>query len=313
MISQLVRLMRPGDWVKNVFVLPAPVAAGAAAAQLDPAAVTHTAVAFAAFCLVASGFYAINDVADAESDRRHPVKRHRPVASGAVRPGVALVLGAVLVAGGLGLGFALNARLGWVLAAYAALQAAYNVRLKRALFVDVVAIAIGFGLRAAAGAVAIDVRVSVWLILCVFFLCLYLAFIKRLCDISSAEAKGTADWQPPAGYDRAELNWLLAISAVMAVMTYVVYALSEHARSIFGDRTIAFALMTPLVLIAIHRFYRRANVGASDSPMAILLEDRAVLASVGLFALGTLATFYVPLVEQIIERIFADGQALGVP
>jgi decaprenyl-phosphate phosphoribosyltransferase len=305
--------MRPGDWIKNVFVLPAPVAAGAVAEEFDPGLIAATAAAFAAFCLVASGFYAVNDVADAESDRRHPIKRRRPVASGDVAPAAALVLGAVLVAAGLAIGFAVNATLGWVLTAYAGLQVAYNARIKRVLFVDVVAVAIGFGLRAAAGAVAIEVTVSVWLILCVFFLCLYLAFIKRLCDISSAEAAGAAEWRTPAGYDRGEMSWLLAITAVMAVMTYLVYALSEHARSIFGNRAIALALMSPLVLIVIHRFYRRANVGASDSPFAVFRDDRAVIASVVLFVLLTLATFYVPQVEEIIERIFADARDSRLP
>ncbi|MHC4416131.1 MAG: UbiA prenyltransferase family protein [Planctomycetota bacterium] len=310
MIRQLVRLMRPGDWVKNVFVLPALVFSQALTGDDDAArmeAIGRTAVAFAAFCLLASGLYAINDVLDVEADRTHPVKRKRPVASGEVAPQTATALGLVLVAVGLAAGFMVNVKLGLVLALYLALQVAYNLKLKRVLVVDVVAIAIGFGFRASGGAVAINVPISVWLLLCVFFLCLYLAFIKRLCDITSAKDDGRSRWRSPAGYDdRTELNWLLGVSAVMAVVTYLVYALSEHARTIFGDRMLGFAIMTPLVLIAVHRFYRRARLGVSDSPLAALRDDLAVLATVVLFVVGTLATLYVPQVEQILQALFSD-------
>ena len=315
-LRHVIQLLRPGDWVKNVFVLPA-VVAGVAARPEDfdvAESLVGGALAVGAFCLLASGVYAINDVVDAASDRRHPIKRHRPVASGAVSAASAVLIGIVLIIVSLVTAFAVNSNLGLVLSLYAVLQAAYNVKLKRVIFVDVVVVAIGFGLRAAAGAVAIKVEISIWLILCVFFLCLYLAFIKRLCDIASAERADGGRWHTPAGYDdRAELNWLLGISAVLAVMTYLLSSLSEHARAIFGDRTIGFALMTPLVLIAVHRVYRRANSGASDSPLAALRDDRAVQASIGLFAIGSLVTLYVPQVEPILQAIFAGTKGLAMP
>ena len=169
----------------------------------------------------------------------------------------ARTLGAVLIAASIGLGFALAVPLGVVLAAYAVLQASYNARLKRVILVDVIALATGFCLRAIAGGAAIEVPISIWLLLCVFFLPLFLGFVKRLCDLASArreatergeDADGPGAWRSPAGYDdRLELNWLLAVSAVLTVTTYLMYALSAHARSLFGEKAVGFGLLVPFV------------------------------------------------------------------
>ncbi len=310
MLMPLIRLMRPGDWIKNVFVLPAIVfwAAGSWGEPMGDKIVA-TACAFAAFCLISSGFYAINDVLDARRDRDHPVKRRRPVASGEVLPGVAIGLGLALIAAALVVAALVNRPLVANLLAYGVVQLLYNLGIKRVMLVDVVAVATGFALRATAGAVAIEVQISAWLVLCVFFLCLYLGFIKRMCDLVSAETGGARDgWKSPAGYDdRAELDWLLVVSAVVAIVTYLMYAFSEHAHILFGPRATGFAMLSPLVMIAIHRFYRRARRGASDSPLAALREDRVVLATVALFAAGVLATLYVPFVKQVLERLFIAG------
>jgi 4-hydroxybenzoate polyprenyltransferase len=310
-IAPLIRLMRPGDWVKNVFVLPALIfslpALLAEGRPIAPLAL-KTALAFIAFCLLASGAYAINDVVDASKDRRHPVKCRRPVASGAITPSAAVAFGVILIAAALLLGGAVNRLLIATLLAYTLLQACYNLGIKRVMLVDVVALATGFALRATAGAVAIRVQISIWLLLCVFFLCLYLGFIKRLCDLCSAAAAGDSEWKSPAGYDdRIELNWLLGVSAVLAIVTYLMYALSEHAWELFGSRSIGFALLSPVVMITIHRFYRRASRGTSDSPLAALIEDRVVLICVLLFAAGVLASLYVPYVQDIFDRVFAAG------
>jgi 4-hydroxybenzoate polyprenyltransferase len=316
----LLKLLRPGDWTKNVFVLPAFVfalpgllAVGTPTDELVILAL-DTVVAFVCFSLIASGFYCLNDVLDAEKDRQHPVKRKRPVASGAVRPNTAVATGLALIAASIGLGLAMRPGFAVVLVAYAALQLAYNGGLKRVLFVDVVGLAVGFALRAVGGAVAIDVPISAWLLLCVFFLCLYLGFIKRLCDLSSAAAAGRSDWRSPAGYDdRIELNWLLGMSAVLAIVTYLMYALSEHAWALFGSRATGFALLSPLVMVAIHRFYRRASRGTSDSPLSALREDRAVLAAVTLFAAGTLVILFVPPVQTALDMVFVAGMDPPAP
>ncbi len=318
MILAIVRLCRPADWVKNIFVLPALIFALPtlqAEHQVDVAPLAGaTAVAFIAFCLLSSAFYCINDALDVREDRLHPVKRTRPVASGEVPVTVALAVGAGLAVVALGLSLAVNALLFQTLVLYALLQTLYNWRLKRVMFVDVVAVAIGFGLRAAAGAVAIEVQISIWLLLCVFFLCLYLGFIKRLFDLTSAELDGRSEWKAPAGYrDRFELNWLLGFSATLAVTTYLMYALSLHTRMLFGNKAIGLAVLVPLVVITVHRFYHRAMNGLSDSPLDAIRSDRVVLVSIVLFITGTLVTLYVPAVEAVFTQVFYVAGSDGSP
>ncbi len=313
MLADWVRLIRPGDWVKNVFVLPAfvfslPATLGQAAnvggGELL-ALILATLGAFVAFCAAASGFYCINDVLDAEKDRQHPVKRLRPVASGRIKRGGALALGAFLVILGVSLGFAVTRALGVVMISYVILQATYNMGLKRVAIVDVVWVAAGFALRATAGAAAIHVPISLWLVLCVFFLCLYLGFIKRLCDLTSARQAGKIEWKSPAGYElHGELDWLLGISAVLAIVTYLMYAVSDHAWEQFGSRATGFALLSPLVLIAMHRFYRSATNGISDSPFAALRSDPGVGLAILLFVAGTVVTLFVPKVDRLLDVLF---------
>jgi 4-hydroxybenzoate polyprenyltransferase len=301
--------MRPGDWTKNSFVLLAFIFWAANAVRTEGtdevlARGLDALLAFAAFSLAASGFYAINDAIDADKDRQHPVKSRRPVASGAVSRGFAVGLGVVLEIGALAVAASLSKALVAAVALYGVLQLLYNLKLKRMPVVDVTTIATGFALRAAAGAVAIDVRISVWLVLCVFFLCLYLGFIKRMCDLVSAERAGSG-WRPSADYrGREELQWLLGISAVMTVLMYLSYTLSDHAQSIFGSRATGLALLTPLVLIAIHRFWRRANDGSSDSPLDALRSDGVVLSAILLFVGLLGVVLFLPQAAHALDTVF---------
>ena len=237
------------------------------------------------------------------------MKRKRPVAAGLIGPRSAAFFGVVLVGSGLIIGAAVNVALGSLLVVYLLLQVGYNLGLKRVIFVDVVIVAVGFAIRAAGGALAIEVQISIWLLLCVFFLCLYLGFIKRLCDIASAEAGGATDWRSPAGYDsRSELNWLLGVSAVLAIVTYLMYATSAHVGHLFGPRSLGFAVLSPLVLITVHRFYRRASQGTSDSPLSALREDRAVAVSVLLFVAGVIAMLYVPALDEVFRSLLTTDE-----
>jgi 4-hydroxybenzoate polyprenyltransferase len=304
--------MRPGDWTKNAFVLLAFIfwAANAVRTEGSEEVVARgldALLAFTAFSLAASGFYAINDAIDADKDRQHPVKRRRPVASGAVSRPFAVGLGVVLEAGAIAIAATLSKALVAAVVLYAVLQVLYNLKLKRIPVVDVTTIATGFALRAAAGAVAIDVRISVWLVLCVFFLCLYLGFIKRMCDFVSAERAGSA-WKPSAGYrGTAELEWLLGISAVMTILMYLSYTLSDHAQSLFGSRATGLALLTPLVLVSIHRFWRRAHEGSSDSPLDALRSDGVVLSAIMLFIVLLGVVLFVPQAATALDAVFLSN------
>ncbi len=296
-------LMRPMDWSKNVLVLAALVFSGN---LLHGDKWLAAMLTFSAFSLLASGFYAFNDALDAPSDRRHPMKRHRPVAAGLIPPRRAMAFGIGLILAGVAMGTFVNLLTGAICAAYIVLQVMYNVRLKRVMMVDVVTLSLGFVLRAAAGAAAIAVPLSIWLVMCVFFLCLYLGFAKRLADLTSARRDEAAEgWEPAADYDRSpELTWLLGISATLAIATYLMYTLSPHAAEQFGPRAMGLALLTPLVVIAIYRFYRRALLGRSDRPVDALFEDPGVRLASILFALGTVASLYLPHAGEWLDRLF---------
>jgi decaprenyl-phosphate phosphoribosyltransferase len=198
-----------------------------------------------------------------------------------------------------------------VIILYVALQVAHNIRLKYVRLVDVATVASGFVLRAVAGAAALAIQVSIWLVVVVFVLTLFLGFVKRLSDLRVAEAaraRGESlDWKPRAGYSNSEdLNWLLAVTGTSTVLTYLMYALSSHARHIFGMRALGFALLTPLVLVVIHRMYTRANDGLSESPTTVLREDRSAAVAALLYVAGVVAFLYWPPAEQLVARIFQD-------
>ena len=314
MLPPLLKLLRPADWVKNVFVLVPAVfwlAGGGKDAPPEEirAQFARVALAFAAFSLAGSGFYALNDVLDAAEDRKHPTKRHRPVASGAVTPPVAVAAGLALLAGAFAVAAQVGPGLLWCIAVYAGVQVAYNARLKRVRLVDVVTVASGFVLRAVAGALALSIGVSTWLVVVVFGLTLFLGFVKRLGDLRAAElarARGEAmDWKPRAGYDSAEdLNWLLATTGAVTLMSYLLYALSDHARGIFGARATGFALLAPMVLVVIHRLYLRANQGKAGNPVGVILSDRGALAATLLFASGVAVALFWPPAEEALRTIF---------
>ena len=332
-----LRLARPGDWLKNLFVFPALLASGKIG---EGEAVVSALIAFAAFSCAASGVYCFNDSLDWREDAKHPVKRHRPIAAGEISPMAGRVAGVVWIAAGIALSFLTlgGYRLAGLIAAYLVLQAAYNGWLKRMAMVDVVALSIGFVLRAWAGAVAIAVPASLWLLSCVFFLCLYLALIKRLCDLTSAARRAWSGgsvaaggvgsngnggavtdaaaaavdrniegWHSAAGYRTPDdLNWMLGVSAGAAVLAFLMYCLSPHALEAAGPGVRGLAMLTPLVLIAIFRFYRAAMTGESDSPFAIVTWDAVVLACSTTFAVAAVVFLTVGPVEAWFARYFGS-------
>jgi decaprenyl-phosphate phosphoribosyltransferase len=305
-----IRLMRPFDWVKNVFVL-LPIVFWLGAEGLGggnfAAILWPTSLALLGFCLLASCVYCFNDAVDANKDRLHPIKKLRPVASGAITPIAAMVFGAFLGLCAFLLASLVSFNLVGIFGLYALLQLCYNLGLKYVLLVDVVAVALGFVLRSIAGAYAIDIKLSIWLLLCVFFLCLYLGFIKRLCDLSSSGKDGETSWKSRAGYDSSlELNLLLGLSFVLSIMMYVTYALSAHAQEIFGARAMGFALLTPLVLVVMHRFYRNASEGRSDSPLSAILRDPIIQLGSLLFGIGVLICLYMPGVERVLGNLLVN-------
>ena len=289
----LLRALRPSQWIKNLIVLAAYFFARWDPGQQAQAAgilpVLRVLTAAGLFCLISSAIYLVNDIRDVEADRAHPVKRRRPIAAGELRIGVAWAMALLLLAAGLGGGFFLSANFCLLACGYVTLQLAYTFGLKRVALLDVFMIASGFVLRAVAGALAIDVRISPWLLLCTFLLALFLGLCKRrhekrLLDDSDAQQHR----QALAGYEEGLLDMLIGIAASAAVVAYAIYTLSPETVSRFG--TSRLGLTIPFVVFGVFRYldlvYRHEQGGR---PEKVLLTDRTLMVTVLLYALTALA------------------------
>ena len=268
---RLFTLARPHQWIKNGIVL-FPLAF---ARRLgDPAAWLCAVLAAAAFCLVSSAGYILNDLRDREEDRLHPVKRKRPLAEGAVSTGAALMLGAAFLAGGIGVAAVTGSRVLALVLAYIALQAAYTLALKHRMIADVICIALGFVFRAVAGALAIPVPASPWLIICAFTLCLFMGFCKRRLEVAALgnDEAATRYRRTLAGYTPELLTHLITLSAALTIVSYLMYATSARTLHEFHTSSLVYAL--PLVIYAIARFAMVSMRGAYAGPTELILRDR---------------------------------------
>lgn len=249
-------------------------------------AIWRSIAAFIAFCAVSSAGYIINDYLDIEHDRIHPTKRHRPLASGAVAPRVGLAIAAGLIVFGLILALGVNLILPMVIVGYAALTLAYSLRLKNIVLVDAFVIATGFLLRAVAGAAAVEVPVSPWLMLCTMLLALFLAFGKRRSELVRLGDTAAAHRSALSGYSLTLLDQLMVITAGSSIMAYSFYSFSSESVPQNG----VMMLTVPFVIFAVFRYLllvmRRGEGGA---PETLLWRDTPLLASVILWAVVVLA------------------------
>jgi 4-hydroxybenzoate polyprenyltransferase len=270
----MLAAMRPRQWSKNLLLY----AGLLFAAELgDPERWIQATAAFVAYCLASSAAYIFNDVRDAEQDRVHPLKRTRPIASGAVRSDRALNVAGILAA----LAFAIVAPLGWgslaYMAAFLALQAAYSFALKRFALVDVMAISALFVIRAAAGAEAVGVRISPWLLICTALLALFLALAKRRGELFSTAAGGTG--RPVlSGYSFALLDQLVSIVAACTIVAYSLYTFEAREGS-------AMMATIPFVVFGLFRYLQlihREDLG--EEPENVFLTDVPILATIAAWA-----------------------------
>ncbi len=269
-----LRLMRPSQWIKNVVVLAGPVFS---CRMLD----AHVAVAFVAFCLVSSASYAINDVVDRSADQAHPTKRHRPIACGAVSPLGGIVLAVVLASAAIAMSHeVVSAELARSVCAYFCLIFAYSLVLKQRPILDVVVIAVGFVLRAVAGAQAVGVYVSPWLMVCTFTLCMFLGFGKRRCEIAifTDPKEANAHRSTLNRYTPELLNHLTSVSAGLALITFLLYTMDVNPsipQPPFNKQYLLYTL--PLVVYALFRYAMMIETGQFTGPMQIIRNDRAIL------------------------------------
>lgn len=269
-LAAAVRGMRPRQWLKNVLVAGAPFAAGT---LFRTEVLAATLATFVAFCLVSSGVYLANDARDVEADRRHPTKRFRPIASGALPLTVAWPLAGALAVAGLLLGFRTDSALGITLLVYLALQAAYSGGLKQEAVVDLAIVASGFLLRAVAGGVASDIVLSQWFLLVASFGSLFMVAGKRYSELHALGSDGETR-ACLLHYSESYLRFVWALAAAVTVICYSLWAL-EHAE--VGAGPWATLSIAPFVL-ALLRYAVDVDKGVAGAPEDIVLRDRVLQA-----------------------------------
>ena len=287
----LIRALRPQEWIKNLLVFAGVLFSG----RLDESgAIGDALLTFAAFCAIASAGYLLNDLRDREHDRRHPEKRNRPIASGAVSPATATALAAVLAVAALAIGFLVEPEIAGLVALYGVITTAYSLVLKRLVIIDVMTIASLFILRVVAGAVAVGAHASEFLLICTGMLALFLGFTKRrqeamLEESDPIEVAGSPATRPVLEhYSLPFLDQMIAMVTASAILSYVIYTVDSPR---VGSKMLATA---PSVLYGIFRYlYLIYDRRDTRSTAAILTEDPGMIFA-GVTWVGTaLAMLYV--------------------
>ena len=288
LVRGLVREARPVQWAKNVLVVAAPGAAGA----LDKGdTVWRVAVAFVAMCLASSGTYYWNDIHDVEADRNHPTKCRRPIASGQVPLPVARMVGTLLLVGGVAAGAAVDLRLAGVIVAYLVLTTLYSTVLKHVAVVDLVAVSAGFVLRAIAGAVAIDIPMSQWFLLCTSFGSLFIVTGKRYAELREMGDTAGSTRRSLEEYTPGFLRIVLSVSVGATLISYCTWAFEHMALSTSSWPYHELSIV-PMVT-ALLRYTLVLEQGHGSAPEEVFVADRALQVSgvvwVVLFGLGVYA------------------------
>ncbi|MEM7052297.1 MAG: decaprenyl-phosphate phosphoribosyltransferase [Acidobacteriota bacterium] len=289
MVAALVRSLRPTQWAKNLFVL-APLVFGHA--LFDRELLGRGLAAFAAFCLAASAIYLFNDLRDRERDRLHPLKRHRPIASGALPVGLATTASLTAAAAALGIAYALGPLCLLVIAIYLVLNGLYTLHLKQVVILDVMIISLGFVLRVLAGGAAIGVAVSHWLLLCTIFLALFLGFSKRRHEISLLAERAADQRQVLSQYSLPFLDQMINVVTASSVVAYALWAVAPETTARYGGPYLIYTI--PLVLFGVFRYlylvYQRRD---ERNPTEALMKDWPFLTNLLLWGVTVTAIVYL--------------------
>jgi 4-hydroxybenzoate polyprenyltransferase len=284
----LLVALRPRQWTKNGLIF---IALAFTLNLQQPGLLIRTLAAFVAFCALSSAGYLLNDVVDVEADRAHPTKRLRPIAAGLVPVRVALSLGIGLAFIGMALAFRVNVLTGALGVAYAALTAVYSMSLKHMVLLDIFGIAGGFVLRAAAGAVAIDVPISPWLYIATLLGALLIALGKRRTELETLGVEAAVGHRRNLeSYSIEFIDQLILVISSAALMTYALYTFSAENL----PRNHSMMLTIPVVLYGLFRYLflvREGDVGAA--PEELLFRDRPLLLAVGVWGLLAVTILYL--------------------
>ena len=286
----LLLSLRPSQWTKNLFVF---VGLIFAERLFDPIAAVTAAAAFLVFCALSGVVYLINDIKDREADRSHPLKSRRPIASGVLSPAAAAAAACVIGLLAIGAAFLINRAFGIVSVAYLALLTLYSTSLKHIVIIDVLTVAGGFVLRALAGAVAIDVRFSHWLLLLMLLGALFLALSKRRAELVTL-AGGAKGHRPSlAEYSPYLLDQMIAVVTASTLLAYAFYTIAPETVARFGTDRLLWTVPFPLYGIFRYLYLVHQREGGGN-PSEALLTDRPILACVALWGLSVIAILYGP-------------------
>ena len=288
LIVGVIKAIRPRQWVKNILVAAAPLAAWGTDVHYDWSRVpAQVAVAFVVFCLAASSVYLINDVRDVEADRQHPTKRFRPIAAGVVPQWLAYTLAVVLGAASLALSWCVNQNLALVMAVYIVIQLSYCFGLKHQAVIDICIVSSGFVIRGIAGAAAASIALSQWFLLVLAFASLFQAAGKRYAELQLAERTGAKIRKSLENYTSTYLRFIWTLSATAVVVCYGLWAFErDHGRA--GWFVVSMVPFT----IAILRYAVDVDGGVAGEPEEIALRDR-VLQVLFLAWIGTIGVAVV--------------------
>jgi len=286
----LILSLRPGQWTKNLIIFAALIFGQR---LLDGRSVVYSVAAFIIFCLLSGVVYLINDVADREADRRHPVKMRRPIASGAVPASAALATAAALGTIAIAAAFWLRPLFGVLAASYVALLALYSGPLKHVVIIDVLTIAIGFVVRAAAGAVVISVPISHWLYVLTILLALFLALSKRRHELVLLADRATGHRRILEEYSPYLLDQMISVVTASTLVAYAFYTVSPETIQKFNTNLLGLTLPFPLYGIFRYLYLVHQKEGGG-SPAEMLLNDRPLLICVALWALTVALIIYGP-------------------
>jgi 4-hydroxybenzoate polyprenyltransferase len=289
----LLRILRPVQWVKNVFVFAALIfsrrLAGPSGESLP--AIVLALGAFLCFCFASSAVYVLNDIIDRKTDSVHPERRNRPIAAGRIGIAAALTIGIAMASLAILCSFFVSRWLQVLVETYILLMVLYSIGLKRVMILDCAIIALGFCLRAVAGAVVIDVRISPWLVICTFALTLFLAFSKRRGEIAQLQENSEAFRKTLGEYTPELLAHMLDVSSMLAVVCFLLYAMdSETARRV-GTNHLVYT--TPIVLYCIFRFSALTQKGLYSDPVKLIFKDRPFQIGLALWAVLCVGIIYL--------------------
>lgn len=288
MLLALFRSLRPHQWTKNLVVF----AALAFSKHLfDGELFLRAALAFAVFCALSGAVYLVNDVTDLERDRLHPLKKLRPLPAGRLGVGAAQIAAVLIAATALAGAFALSASLGVLGATYLVLNLAYTFKLKEVVIVDVLAVSLGFVIRAVAGAVVISVSFSTWLLMCTILLALFLALAKRRHEVVSLSGAAADHRRSLAEYSTHLLDQMIGVVTASCLMSYALYTTADETIARFATDRLIWTL--PFVLYGIFRYlYLVHTREQGGSPTDVLLTDRPLLVNLALWAMSVVAIVY---------------------